>query len=158
MKTHLILFLLLTTFSFAQKKDTIQGDKLSEKKIEKIFAKNSSSVILKSAVFPGCEKKRNKKKCFQEKLHAVVTDNFNRDIGFGTTEKKYVKITSKIKFNKSGKLEILNIDAPTEDLKIETRRTLMLIPVIQPPFTLYSDKTQEASELELTYPIILLVK
>ena len=89
--------------------------------------------IDKSPVYPGCEGDNEAlKKCFSEKIHNLVSDNFDVNLAKKLHLTGKQRITAMFKIDKNGKITNIKVRASHPDLEKETKRVLQLLPKMTP--------------------------
>ncbi|MFK5958004.1 MAG: energy transducer TonB [Lutibacter sp.] len=98
--------------------------------INKIDAQ-SEEITETFPIYKGCEKEKNKRKCFSKKINSHFLNKFRTNqIKNITPGIKKIYIIFSI--NKMGEIDNLKIRAPHKDLELETKRVLQLIPKFVP--------------------------
>lgn len=116
--TILIVFLFVSSFSFAQKGVSVKGNTLSTREI--------------APVWPGCEgSEKDMKTCFNEKLVQCMKTNykFPKD-----AEGNYIRGKAVVTFNinEKGEVDILKVEGSKEALNKEAKRIISLLPKMKP--------------------------
>ena len=109
-------------------------------------------------IYPGCNKEAKNhelKKCFQEKISTLISDNFNMNLAksLGLPD-GLIKITTSIKIDTLGNVIDIKIKAPHDKLAEEAKRVLKLIPNMEQPAT-YRNKPKTIIQ---AIPIVFILK
>lgn len=93
------------------------------------------SRIDNAPTYPGCEDTLSSienKECFNEKVKALILENFNTDLADKLGLSGTLKISIFFKISETGAIEDIKARAPHPDLEKEAKRVIALIPVLIP--------------------------
>ena len=111
------------------------------------------AAISESAVFPGCEKKKDKKKCFSDKIGQTVNRKFDKDIAEENGLSGLMRIYCLFKVDYRGEIADVKIRAPHPALKAEAERVIKALPKMVP-----ASQNGKPVNLLFTLPILFQVE
>lgn len=131
-KLVLVLFLMISTFSFGQ-----------------VAELDGNTVTMRGTppVWPGCQGTESEKEaCFDHKLALHISKNFDFSNGY-TPEDKGSQVLVEFVINEQGMPEIKNVSGGSEALQAEAKRVILLIPKMKPGMLV-----SKPTETEYTVP------
>jgi len=90
------------------------------------------AAIQNSAVYPGCEKEKDKKKCFSSKVNKFVSRNFDTDLAEELGLSGVQRLAAVFKIDTDGNIADIKIRARNPELKAEFEKTLKKLPQMIP--------------------------
>lgn len=100
-------------------------------------------------VYPGCDQVENAEACFYEKIQNDVYQNFKLPNGVSSSDQLCVIVLFEV--TSEGKIGVLYIDAPEEDLRKEAQRVFDILPGVIPP-TFNGLPTYARYTIRIVYP------
>lgn len=113
MKKLFILSLLISSYCFAQKDIPF-------------------SMIQNSAIYPGCEKRKDKKKCFSEMTNKHVKENFDISLIKNQKFKRTINMAAVFKIDTSGDIKDIRVKGNDSVLKEDIMQVLKEFPKMKP--------------------------
>ncbi|RLJ65679.1 TonB-like protein [Lacinutrix venerupis] len=103
---------------------------------EEYIGENMSFVTIDQVpVFNGCDtsmSNNDQRKCFSDKINAIVRENFDASLGKKLNLVGKVRIYARFTINKEGNIANIKTRAPHAELEKEARRVVQLIPQVIP--------------------------
>jgi protein TonB len=134
MKNLKYLFLFITCYVFSQ--DTIR------------HADGKITIVEKAPIYPGCEDEKDKRMCFQLKMHKHIVNHFKyprQALKAGLQGKVFVNFVIEI----NGKINIIGIRSPDKLLENEAKRIMNKLPKFKP-----GKQNGKSVRMSMTFPIV----
>lgn len=90
------------------------------------------AAIQNPAIFPGCEKAKDKKKCFSEKVNRYISRNFNIGLAEELGLSGVQRMAAMFKIDINGKVSEVQVRAQNPELQKEFERTIKGLPQMVP--------------------------
>ncbi len=112
-----IAFLFIATTGFAQEQNEVKGNKVTIKEV--------------APIWPGCEKSKDTKACFNQKLMQHVQENYKYP---KDKDGEYIrgKSTISMEVNEEGDVVVHSVKGPKEEINNEAERMIKQLPKMKP--------------------------
>ncbi len=90
------------------------------------------AAIQNPAIFPGCEKKRDKKKCFSEKVNKFVTKKFDTGLAEELGLSGVQRMMAVFKVDVNGKITDVRVRSKNPELSAEFKKVVKSLPQMVP--------------------------
>ena len=111
------------------------------------------NAVTNVAIFPGCEKKKDQKKCFSKKVNEIIKKNFDAEIAAKIGLNGVIKIYTQFMVDTNGNVSKIAIRTPYTELEDEARRAINKIPHMKPAM-----QNGKAVNLLFSLPILFKVE